>query len=596
MTSVPKRLRLVLYDRVSTVIQAKTGYSSGEDGFQLDKCRAYAAKIDGDIVDEITDVDTGAKFEIKGLLRAVEMAKRGEYDVLVVYETKRFARDDAKKVIYEAELKHYGVEVHYLNLPEIDRSTPAGRMTHRIMSGVHGAMDEYDREYRAMVTSAGRVQKAKRGLVVGGGPPPYGYRYRYTYVPEKKKQIPIGLEPDPGTRAVVERIFREIMTMSTYDIADGLNRGRIAPPASWAPSEKRPHSGRWAKSTIRNIATNAVYRGEWSFGGIPVQLDEADVIIAPARWHLAQERLVARRQGARRGRATVETDSWLLRGRLVCGHCREPLAVNTNPVAGASGATWPGRRQRRYGCSRSVPCRVEQYGWAPCAGPLPALLAADERSEPGRLDLVGIEEHAWAALVDLYRPGVIERKLTDLRAETTARRSDWQQRLDVIDQEIKTYQHRLRRNGDDLEDVDPDTDPDRYADLRERSERNQRTLTKLRAERERYAATAGPGLSDERMVAILEHVAMVRLTLGAALEYAAEHAPPELRRACIETLDWRGVVRRGGEDGLRVGRDGRVTVEWFSVLQSGPGLLKLCLLHTRSGVHLVTADALDGAA
>lgn len=597
MSSLPQsgRRRYLPYDRVSSMMQARTGYSSGEDGFQLEKCREYIARMDGICLPAITDIDTGGKFEIKGLLRAVEMAKRNEYDVLVVYETKRFARSDYKKVLYEAELKHYGVEVHYLNLPEIDRSTPSGRMANSILSATIGAMDEHDREYRAMVTSDGRIQKAKRGLVVGGGPPPYGYRYRYVRVEEKKRDVPMGLTPNPSTRAIVERIFREIMTMSTYTIAHGLNRDGIAPPASWAPTEKRPHSGRWSKSTVRNIVTSAVYRGEWRYAGVPVQLDEADVIIAPSVWYAAQERLSGRHQSTRRARAIDAEDAALLRGRLACGHCNAPLSVNTNPVPGPSGATWPDGKQRRYGCSRSVAAWVERNGWTPCAGPLPSLLAADERSEPGRLALVGIEEHAWAALVELYRPGVIERQLAAVRVLSSAERGEWQGQLDRIDQQIKTYQHRLKRNGDDLEDLDPETDPDSYADLKERQARNQRTLTGLRAERERYAATGGPSLSDERMRSILAHVDGVRLTLGAALEDAAEHAPLELRRACIEALDWRGVVRRGSGQDLKVGRDGRVTVEWFSVLDSGQGLLKLCLLHTSSGVHLVALDAAAAA-
>ena len=76
-------LRALLYDRVSTVVQARSGYSGGADGFQLDRCRDYAAARDWVVVGTLTDTDSGAKWEIDGVMQALERAKRGEYEVLV---------------------------------------------------------------------------------------------------------------------------------------------------------------------------------------------------------------------------------------------------------------------------------------------------------------------------------------------------------------------------------------------------------------------------------------------------------------------------------------------------------------------------------
>ena len=198
-------LRALLYDRVSTVVQSRSGYSGGADGFQLDRCRAYAAARDWVVVGTLTDTDSGAKWEIAGIMQALDRAKRGEYDVLVVSDTSRFARSLGKKIVHEAELKRHGVTVFYTNLPDLPTgNTPENRLTKNIMDGVYGALDEYDRDKRTWWTSQGRLKKAQRGLVVGTGPAPYGYRYVTEWVEERKRDVPIGLERDDETAAIVD--------------------------------------------------------------------------------------------------------------------------------------------------------------------------------------------------------------------------------------------------------------------------------------------------------------------------------------------------------------------------------------------------------
>src|SRR3954469_11933272 len=92
--------RALLYDRVSTLMQARSGYSGGADGFQIDRCPAYAAAHDWVGVGTLTHTDSGAKWTIDGIIQAPDRAKRGECDVLVVSDTSRFARSLAKKIVY----------------------------------------------------------------------------------------------------------------------------------------------------------------------------------------------------------------------------------------------------------------------------------------------------------------------------------------------------------------------------------------------------------------------------------------------------------------------------------------------------------------
>src|SRR5215210_6469489 len=164
-------LRALLYDRVSTANQAKSGYSSGQEGFQIDLCRAHAERKGYAVTGSRTDVDSGAKWDVDGLLDAIEMAKRGEYNILVVADSGRFARNLAKKLVYEGELRRHGVRVEYTNLPVDD--TAEGRL----VANMFGAYDEYEREKITWRLTNGRLAKARQGHYVGnGGTAPYGYR------------------------------------------------------------------------------------------------------------------------------------------------------------------------------------------------------------------------------------------------------------------------------------------------------------------------------------------------------------------------------------------------------------------------------------
>ena len=84
--------RAVLYARVS-------GDDRGKDGrnlkSQLDMCREYALAKGYTIIAELAEDDRGARgasFDLEQLSRALDMARAGEFDVLVVRELDRFAR------------------------------------------------------------------------------------------------------------------------------------------------------------------------------------------------------------------------------------------------------------------------------------------------------------------------------------------------------------------------------------------------------------------------------------------------------------------------------------------------------------------------
>jgi DNA invertase Pin-like site-specific DNA recombinase len=549
--------RAILYDRVSTVGQSKVGYSGGADGFQIELCRGRADARSYRVVGEITDVDSGAKWEIAGIMEALDRAKRGEYDVLIVSDTSRFARNLTKKTVYEADLRQHGVTVEYLNLPDTDS------MEGRFMSNVFGSLDELERERIAWRLGHGRRMKAQRGEVVGGGPAPYGYQYQTTWVEARKRFVPVGLVRDEDTAPIVERLYRDIVYVSAIELARILTAEGVP-----TPTGKRPD---WGNSTIRRILTSAVHRGEWSYDGIPIAVPP---LVDGGTWERAQ-RLLTERKLTRRARGPA-TAVYTLRGLLACGHCGGAISTASNTTGRSDG-----RRQRVYLCLRHSPKRARDAGWEPCE--LPMFLAGDA---PG---MVGIEDEAWAmvseVLLDAER---LPAKIARLRATRGEVAEDRARRLAILDAEIAEHGRTLARACAEKLKVDED-DP-RYRIYDETERREAGVVARLRAQRAVYAALPADGMSDDELDGFVR--------LAAVIREGADEVGAEERRRLYQVLRLRGTVRQDRERGAAIGYRGRLCIEWSWALgapDSEQGVLTLCSLSSSSG-RTLTAAALVRAA
>src|SRR5687768_6540618 len=101
----------------------------------------------------------------------------------------------------------------------------------------------------------GRRQKARTGLVVGGGLLPYGYRFTVETLDNGKRRV-CGLEPDPITGPIARRILLALRSRPELDVAAELNEEGI--PA--------PRSRRWSDRAVWYISIDPVYAGTWLFG------------------------------------------------------------------------------------------------------------------------------------------------------------------------------------------------------------------------------------------------------------------------------------------------------------------------------------------
>src|SRR3712207_736490 len=81
-------LRAGLYDRVSTLMQRRNGFSL--DAQEKDT-RAYAERLGAEVVQHWTDNDSGAEWDLPGLNAMLDAARRREFDILIVYGPDRLA-------------------------------------------------------------------------------------------------------------------------------------------------------------------------------------------------------------------------------------------------------------------------------------------------------------------------------------------------------------------------------------------------------------------------------------------------------------------------------------------------------------------------
>ncbi len=74
-------LRAGLYDRVSTLMQKRHGFSLAA---QAKDTREYAERLGAEVVAHWTDNDSGAEWDLPGLNAMLDAARRREFDLLIV--------------------------------------------------------------------------------------------------------------------------------------------------------------------------------------------------------------------------------------------------------------------------------------------------------------------------------------------------------------------------------------------------------------------------------------------------------------------------------------------------------------------------------
>lgn len=493
-------MRAAIYTRVSTSGQADQGTSLES---QLHDCHKLGVDLGAEVVAEYRDVDSGASWDLPGLLDLLDAAKDRQFEIVLCYDPDRLSRDLAKQLLVRHDLERAGVTLRYVTL-RVEQTAEG-----RLLENVRAVIAEYERAKIAARMSRGRRHKATSGNVVGGGSAPYGYQFTRDLTGRV-----VNLEPDESA-VVVRRIYQLALTHSLRAIADLLETDNVPTYRGGA---------RWASTTILDMLKNPTYRGAAEFG----RRGAGETIVIPcpplvsdADWYAAQAALDRRRNTERRARRA--NDPFLLRSRLTCAYCGRTLAC------------LPTHRGRYYQCLGSVRSRVTG---ALC--PLPALPAK------------AIEEHVEQLIfARLLNPTWLHQSLKS--AQKLVQRDERELLATVrgLERQQLRLRQQLRQTTERLATLPVDSERYRAADAHAAA--LERSLADLEAQI--VAARDAPAVQEQHdtrrtMMAFVREL----------LERIANYSDRDLVEI-IQGLDLRGTVR-DDPNGEPLGRRYRWVIAW----------------------------------
>jgi DNA invertase Pin-like site-specific DNA recombinase len=307
----------------NAVIYAR--YSSGPNQTdysiegQLKECREFARRNGYNIVHEYIDRAISGKTDNRPQFQQMmKDCARQKFEIVIVYQLDRFARNRYDSATHKYKLKKYGIRV--ISARENISDDASGILMESVLEG----MAEY--------YSAELSQKIKRGrdlriaeLKHTGGPVPLGY----SLTDDKRYQF------DPLTAPIVEKCFQ------LY--AAGNNLKTIAQ----ALADEYPHKISFGNvyNSVGRILENHNYIGYYTRGKEDVK-DGMPRVISDELFERVQQMRNKKKKTPTNGRAEEE---YFLTSKLFCGHCKERINEDVFMV-GVSGTSGTGKVHNYYTC------------------------------------------------------------------------------------------------------------------------------------------------------------------------------------------------------------------------------------------------------
>jgi site-specific DNA recombinase len=200
---------VILYVRVSTEEQAKSGYSLAQ---QLEVLRTHANREGYEILAEVEDRgQSGATLDRPGLDRVRDLVAAGGVSMVLAQDRDRFAREPAYHYLLRREFEEHCTNIRALN--DKGDESPEGQLT----DGILDQLAKYERAKTAERTRRGLLRKAREGKVIKGRKPNFGFRFNASddqlvvYEPEMRlveKVFRMAAE-GMGPKAIQTRLYRE---------------------------------------------------------------------------------------------------------------------------------------------------------------------------------------------------------------------------------------------------------------------------------------------------------------------------------------------------------------------------------------------------
>jgi site-specific DNA recombinase len=362
--------RAILYARVSTDEQARSGYSLAQ---QIEALRAYAAREGYEVLEEVQDAgQSGASLERPGMDLVRDLVAAGGVSVVLAQDRDRFAREPAYHYLLRREFEEHGTKIRALN----DRGddSPEGELT----DGILDQLAKFERAKTAERTRRGMLRKAREGRACSARPK-YGFRYNeardalLVYEPEMKvvekifrlaaeglgyhaiqnRLLMEGVPTAKGKRVWAIRTVKKLLTGDEYrpHCFEELEK-LVTPEVAARLNPEEEYGIQWynrQKVVIRTIAEPGgnggrryrksrtfIWRPREEWVAIPVPAYLPRTLVDQAHAALANHQPYERKHPAR---------TWELRGLMRCG-CGLKMSTRTAQPKGAS------RRYHYYECKR----------------------------------------------------------------------------------------------------------------------------------------------------------------------------------------------------------------------------------------------------
>jgi site-specific DNA recombinase len=391
--------RTCLYTRISTDEENQpTSLAS-----QHERLEAFCkVQEDWRIIAHHEDRATGTKLERPGLQAALDLARQGRIDQLLVYRIDRLSRKVRQLAGIAEELDNLGVILRSATEP-FDTGSAAGRMMLQML----GVFAEFEHATIVDRVTSGIERRAREGRWPNG-------RIPFGYARNERKE----LVPDERTAPVIRRIFKWYAAgrLGAAAIARRLDAEHApAPPRGWQPA------------VVLWILANEAYVGrvhwrEQTFPGIHEPLTDQDT------FDRAQALLKERGEDMTHRAARAE---FLLSGLLRCGRCRRAYVGMS---AKGNGGTY-----HYYACSGR-----QKLGRKSCDG---------ERLPKDKLETAILDQ-----LTGLYRHGGLIRDAIEQAAESNDNnRAQLAEQRASLAKEITRAERAIERYQDAFEngDLDP---------------------------------------------------------------------------------------------------------------------------------------------
>jgi len=317
--------RAVGYFRVSTKKEEQKQSLENQKSMFLQEIKVRGYTLQGFYIDE----KTGTTKKRKNLLKMLEDAEKGLFDVIIVKELSRLARN----VEVASEVKRF-TETQNVRIISLDGLVDTFDQQKNQNFLLYAWLYQNEAQQTSNRVKASYKTKAKQGFYLGSIPP-------YSFYLENQKLTPRGDE----TEKVVKLIFSKYLEAWGQDkIARFLSKQGYKTPSQL--SGKKDAGRHWHGSTVFNILSNPIYCGHlvqhrettydvvnkkrkqvpqkeqiWAMNVVPPIVDEVT-------FNLVQQKIENKKRNGKFKRHLENRH--LFTGFLYCADCGAPLWYRSN--------------------------------------------------------------------------------------------------------------------------------------------------------------------------------------------------------------------------------------------------------------------------